>query len=69
MLLAGQPGSIWPYGEGNWEINYSLIKKEKIKQYPDFPYSRYRNTDEISWEKLMTGRVPVDQPQLPLLVG
>lgn len=27
------------------------IHGNKIKQYPNFPYSRYVNTDDISWEK------------------
>lgn len=27
-----------------------LIKGEEVRQFEHFPYSRYKNTDDISWE-------------------
>lgn len=28
-----------------------LLRNEQIKNYPDFQYSRYLNTDEVSWQR------------------
>jgi DNA (cytosine-5)-methyltransferase 1 len=39
---------------GTLIINY--INGNKIKQYPDFPYSRYINTDEVRWENEFKSR-------------
>jgi len=44
---------------GTLIINYMNCKK--IKQHPGFPYSRYINTDEVSWEREFERR------QAPLL--
>lgn len=33
-----------------------LISQERIKQIPGFPYSRYRDTDDISFRKLISRR-------------
>lgn len=34
----------------------SLLKGKAIKQYPNFPYSRYRNTSDIEWQDMMVKR-------------
>jgi DNA (cytosine-5)-methyltransferase 1 len=42
------------FAVGNLIMNY--INRENIKQFPGFPYSRYINTDDISWEKEFKSR-------------
>ncbi|MBN7809844.1 DNA cytosine methyltransferase [Algoriphagus sp. H41] len=34
-----------------------VIKGEEIRSYPGFRYSRYSNTDEVSWEREFLGRL------------
>lgn len=54
-------------GEAVGKLIVSLLDKEKIKQLPYFPYSRYQDTDDVSWGKLMVARANiVEQLSLPL---
>jgi DNA (cytosine-5)-methyltransferase 1 len=38
-------------GKAIGQLLINCIRKREIKTYPGFKYSRYKNTDESSWEK------------------
>jgi DNA (cytosine-5)-methyltransferase 1 len=38
-------------GEAAGRTINNFLKGNKATAYPDFPYSRYKNTDEVSWEQ------------------
>ena len=57
------PGSL---GKAVGKLIVSLMKKEDIKQYKKFPYSRYKNTDDLSFRLMMLERLETAPEQLEL---
>jgi len=43
-------------GRAVGKLLLSLLKNEKIKKYDNFQYSRYKCTDEKSWDNLFSRR-------------
>ncbi len=52
-------------GRAVGKLLIASMKGNKIKTYPNFPYSRYINTDNITWEQAHIKRCSKhDQPVL-----
>ena len=57
-------------GEAIAKTILSHMNNDKPKEYAGFPYSRYKNTDEVSWEKEMRKQLDHNElQQLSLVIA
>ena len=54
-------------GKAVGNLIISHIKNQKIKTFLNFPYSRYRNTDDVTWMDEFTSSMRLEENRLNLV--
>ena len=54
-------------GKAVGSLLIAYIDHKKIRRFLNFPYSRYTNTDEVSWEKYFLANKLINESSLPLI--